>query len=267
MFDQEYSIYNVKKISCENFDGTHYATVRNIQKGNFKNATGTIWAEGENKTKLTGFNTEESAQFTATSGMVSDGGFRINGCGVKVLTSTTGYKVEEVILLDSATTAVLTHKATGTVGSEIGYIYACDKYGNIDPDKKYAQDTAASATKCAYAAATKTITLPTSIFAVGEYILVKYFPTFSEIKEVTRTVGAEPFQGVIRVFVIAKKLNDNTLYKGQIYIPDGRFDANYDIAVGDAVSVQDFVIDTMNSDGEGDFWKLLIVDEKDIVDA
>lgn len=270
-FLADYALMDILKISCTGYDGKHAATIRQIKKGNLKNGNDTVWATGMNEAKLAGFSTNKAATFTATSGLVSDGGFVLNGAKVIVSNSGTGYLYEEVIKLAGATSAVLKHKASGTAGSEIGYIYGCDMNGNIDSTKEYAQDTTASATKFSYAAATKTITLPTDVFTAGQYILVKYLPTFSTIKKIYRDSASEPFEGEIRIFCLVKKLcgDDNgNIDLGQIYLPRGRFDGNFDTAFGDAAAVQDFTVEALLGCGvTGNFWEFYVASEDDIVDT
>lgn len=265
---KNYAIQSIKKISCSGYDGKHVATIRQLKNGTFSNGRETIDATGENGIKLAQFQTNESVTLSATSGLISEGGFILSGENVTVKQNATGYMVEEICKTADGNTVTLKHKASGTAGNEIKYIYACDESGNIDPDKVYEQDSTASATKFSYIAETKTITLPTSAFSAGQYVLVKYFPTFSELTEISRKVSSEPFEGEVRVFCLVKCLTDNLVYRGQIYIPRGRFTGTYDLAFGDAAAVQDFNIEALpTNDEDGDFWKLYVVKEDDIVDA
>lgn len=267
-FLEDYALKDIIKISCSNFAGKHIATIRQIKSGNLNNAKETIWATGMNEAKLAAFNGTESATFTAQSGLISDGGFILNGAGVKVTTNGTGYLYEEVITLANAATCTLKHDAQGTVGAEIGYIYACDANGNIDPNKTYEQDTAASATEFTYAAATRTITLPTSVFQIGDHVLVKYKPKFTSLKEIYRDAGATAFNGQTYIFVLAKKICDDTIHLGQLYFPNSHFEGNYDLAFGDTAAVQDFTIEALQGcDGTGKFWHFYIADEDEIVDT
>lgn len=264
---QNYALKDIISISCSRA-GKHVATIRDIKNGSFTNGMETIWATGTNDQKLAGFKTNETATFAATSGAVSDGGFVLNGANVKISSDATGYQISQVIKLDSATTAVLKHKATGTAGSEIGYIYGCDSKGNIDPVKEYEQAAEASATKFSFVAATKTITLPTSAFAIGDYILVKYMPTFSELKEISRDSECEPFEGEVRINVFVKELCSNDIYLGQIVFPNGRFDGNYELAFGDAAAVMNFNFEAQaGCDDVSTYWYFYIVDEENIDNA
>jgi hypothetical protein len=261
----EYALKEYTKISCSDFDGKHKATIRRIKSGTFSNSGDAEYATGENGMKLAAFSTNKAANFKAQSGVISDAGFILNGANIEELTNATGYQWEEVIRLESTTTATLKHKASGTAGSEIGYIYKCDSSGIIDPEKIYEQGSAASATAFAYA--DKVITLPTSVFSVGDYILVKYMPTYSKITSISRKTNSEPFFGEIRISAFVTKICDGTIRKGQFYIPRGRFDGNFDLAGGDSAVVQDFNIESLpGCDEDGDFWKFLVGSDGDIID-
>jgi hypothetical protein len=82
----DYAMKNVLRISCDDTDGKHKATIRNIKNGNFTNGVETVWATGMNEQRLAGFETNETATFTATSGSISEAGFMLNGATVETLT-------------------------------------------------------------------------------------------------------------------------------------------------------------------------------------
>ena len=71
----------------------------------------------------------------------------------------------------AGTTITLSEVPVGTTGAEIPYIYACNGAGNLTTSYKLAATV--SATEFALDAATKRITLPTSI-ATGDKIMVNY---------------------------------------------------------------------------------------------
>ena len=268
-FLADYALKDIRKISFTSVDGTHKATIKNVKSGSFVNGIETIWATGMNGERLASFSSGENVTFTAQSGSISDSAFLLNGANVEVKTNTTGYQVEEVVLVGTGGTSItLTHKAAGTVGSEIGTIYVCDEKGNVDTELSYEQATTASATEFSYAAETKVITLPTGAFVAGHYVLVKYFPTFSSLKEISRAVGAEPFEGEVRIFLFVTRLKDKVIDNGQIYIPRGRLSGNYEFAFGDAAAVQDINIDVQAPYADaGKYWYFYIGNESDIVDA
>lgn len=163
----------------------------------------------------------------------------------------------------SGTTLITDAVATGTEGSEIGYIKELAANGAVT--NVYEQSTVADETHFAYSATTKTITLPVKaskgVIADGTKVVYAYE---REVEATKITNPSDKFSEVREVWVhcFGTDACDNEYYIA-IRIPRADFSGEFSINIGGDQTVQNFSFDAMadlcNPVGDGaDLFDVII---------
>lgn len=229
----------------------------------------TVYADGADGVHLAAFDNNKTSTLAGENGAIESGYIAMSvGANEEIVTNGTEVMLHEEIKTADGTSVTLKHKAVGTAGAEIKFIYSLDSTGSID--KKYAQGSEASASEFKYEATTKTITLPTSIFKAGDTVVVEYFPTFSEYREITNESDKFSMTCAVRADCWFTDICTKQDVPLQMYMPSGKIDGNLEMAFGDQAAVQNFSIEAMTSGCAGSnktLWKLFTYDEEDVTDA
>jgi len=254
----------------------HICTLNDLTNIKISNTSDVVDATGSDGAILAEFDTKKSSEITATNGSIESGAIEAQTGGTeKVIANGTGIRFRESFTLASTTSIVLSHKASGTAGSEIKYIYKADVNGNpsnISTDA-YTQAAEASVTAFAFDSATKTITLPTSGFAVGDVVIVDYYPTFSTYKEIDNNSNAFGIDAKVIVdgwFTDLCGGAENGDVPLQFVSGKGKVQGKFDLEFGDKAAVQSLDIKLISSSCAKDsknLWKMLTYDLDDIVDT
>ena len=97
---------------------------------------------------------------------------------------------------------------------------------------KYTKDTVASATKFAYNAGTRTITLPTAVVA-GDQVFVMYEYLSENVVSVTASATEFPTAGKFVMEVLGVDVCDpTTLIYAYVIFPNAKLDSNVDLTFG-----------------------------------
>jgi hypothetical protein len=248
----------------------HKFTIVEIKQAGIKNGQDTIWAEGASGVRLAGFDQNKTSGFSFTSGVVTTGIIeaQVGGSRVEVSNGTKIKFREEITISDSATTVTLAHKASGTAGSEILWIYKEDQTG--EPGEAFAQAATASATEFSYAAATKVLTLPTGVFSDGDVVCIDYFPTFSKYGEIANEADKFSYTGEVFIDAWWTDVSTKADVPLQVYSPAGKVSGIMDLAFGDAVATQSVEIEALSELYAGKqktLWIMRDYDLNDIVDT
>ena len=267
----KYALKKVKDIIfADTVTDEHVCTLNDLTDIKLSNGADTVDATGSDGSILAQWDTKKTSEITASNGAIETGMLALQlGTEEQVVLNGTGVRYREKFTLKSGnTTVTLTHKPSGTEGSEIKFIYKADSNGN--PDTSYAQAAEASATAFAYTPATKVITLPTDVFTGGETVIVDYYPTYSEYKQITDK--SNEFGGTYKV-IVRGWFTDLCSHKDiplQLVCPSGKVSAKFDLEFGDKAAVQDITINNLSSACANDdkvFWDMFTYDDTKIVDA
>lgn len=247
--------------------GQHLATIRDTKNAKFTGDQETQYAEGLDGAKLAAFDLNKVAGFEATNGAVDTDYLALQVGGTElVVKNGTGVMVREVLETADGNTVTLAHKATGVAGNEIGFVYAVRADGN--PGDAYAQAAAASATECAYDAETKTVTLPTGVFSAKDKVVVDYFPTFAEYREIVN--DANKFSKTVRAVVDAwfTDICSEEDVPMQVVMEKGKISGTIDMSYGDQAAVQNIKIESLIAacDEVQSLWTMFTYDEEQITE-
>lgn len=243
----------------------HKCTIVQIKSASLANTQDSVYAEGVDGVKLAVFDTNKAATLTFESGVISTGVLQTQlGKDITTVTSNTSVKIREEFTLaaGSTTTVTLSYLASGTVGSEVLWIYKADASG--EPGVGYAQAALASGTEFSYAAATGVVTLPTGgVFVAGDIVVVDYFPTLSTSEVLENNASSFSITGDVYVDGYFTNLATNADEYMQIFCPAGRIGGAFDFSFGDAVAVQSVTVDALASQKAGlvgVMWKITTYD-------
>jgi hypothetical protein len=263
-----YALKKVRRVIINDIvTGKHKATIVEIKSASLAAGQETLWAEGADGVRLAGFDSRKTSTLRFESGVLSTGVIEAQlGATKTTVSNGTGIKIREEFTLGAGETTEITlaHKARGTAGSEIKWIYKADATG--EPDIPYAQDASASATKFVYAPETKKITLPTGAFTAGDKVIVDYFPKFTSYTEIENNVDRFSFTGEVFLDGWWTDLSNKADVPLQLYCPAGKVSGAFDFAFGDAVATQSVEIEAL-TDSNRTMWKLRNYDMEDIDDT
>lgn len=202
-----------------------------------------VEATGTDNTKLAIFEIGKTAKLTATNGTISMGYYEMQvGSPTEVMKNKTGPKFTETLTTDNGTSITLSHKAQGTIGNEIGYIYRSERGAE---GEAFMQNSTATTTQFKYTPSTKVIELPTGKFQAGDKIIVNYYPKFTEYEKLTNS--AKNYSETGRVFVDAW-FTDPCTDKDvplQMVMERGKVSGVIDLSFGDQAAVQNIEIEAM----------------------
>ena len=248
----------------------HKVTLVELKNAEITDGQDTLWAEGADGVRLVGFDSKKTSTLKFESGVVSTGAIAAQ-VGSDLVTVTNGNKIkirEEFTLGESPTTITLAHKASGTAGNEIMWIYKEDSTG--EPSKEYAQAATASATEFSYDSSTKVVTLPTGAFSAGDVVCIDYFPTFSTYTEIENDADKFSFTGEIFFDGYWTDVCTKQDVALQLYCPAGKVEGTLDLKFGDAVATQSISIDALADQCAGKqktLWVMRNYSMENIVDT
>jgi hypothetical protein len=249
----------------------HKVTIGDLKTAQWTSGNDTVYAEGTDGARLAAFDIKKVSNFKATSGAIDTGYIALQvGSDETVVVNGTGIKIREEIPVTDTTSITLGHKAQGTVGNEVVWIYCADSNGNPDAEKAYTQAATASATEFAYAPDTKVITLPTDKFEVGDTVIIDYYPKFSKYTEISNDVDKFSFTGEV---IIDAWFTDPCIEKDvplQAVMQKGKISGNMDYSFGDQAAIQNIDIESMVKNCNGstqNLWKLYNYNMEDVTDV
>lgn len=266
----KYAFKKARRIRIYNIaTSQHKVTLNDLKTVQFTDGQDTVYAEGTDGAKLASFDQNKVASMTATNGAIETGYIAMSvGSDVEKVTNGSAIMIREEKVLTEATKFTLKHKAAGAVGNELKFIYAVDVNGN--PEKAYAQGSAASATEFAFAAATKEVTLPTGVFKVGDTVIVDYCPTFSEYEMIKNDADKFSMTGKIIVDAWFTDLCTQSDVPLMLVMERGKISGAMDLSFGDQAAVQNISIESVTGACAGaskNLWTLYNYDMDKIVDT
>lgn len=253
----KYALKKVRKMTFKDpATGKNKATLSDLKTFAFTGNADVVWADGQDGAHLVGFDVNKVAGCTAENGSIDIGYLELQtgGTMTKVENGNSVLFTETLVVANGK--VVTSHKATGVVGNEIGYVYPIDETGDPDRKNAYEQAAAASATEFAYAPDTKEISLPTDKFKDGDKVYVEYFPTFKSYEELSN--DTDKFSDTCAVYcdcwftdICTKK--DVPL---QLVLESGKVSGEINYQMGDQAAVQNVTVDATSTCGDKSLWKL-----------
>lgn len=194
-------IFTVDAFSLE--DGSLIARLEDLKTSNLSNNGTVVYAQGGvGNPKIIGFSHSKEANLSIENAVITEGAMGIQtGSGVVTLTKSTDIPFDEVLTADTDA-VTLTYKATGTTGSEIGFVYVLNADGSVKT--KLSQASAAASGSFAYASSTKKITFNTGDVPNGSKVLVVYYPEIDSAKKISNST---------EVFAQNVRLHCKTLFR------------------------------------------------------
>lgn len=245
----------------------HLVTLNDLKSLKINGSQETVYAEGQDGTKLAAFDVNKVASITAENGSVDEGYLALQ-VGSEVVKVTSGSSIlirEEFGVTGEDTTVTLSYKAAGATGNEVRHIYKADRNGL--PSESYTQNASATSTEFAYDPATKKITLPTGVFVGGDTVIVDYYPTFTEYEEITNDANKFSMNGEVIVDAWFTDLCSSVDVPLQLYLPKGRISGTIDLSVGDQAAVQGIEIESLTRSCSGDSKNLWTLRKYDLSNA
>lgn len=252
--------YALKKV--RNIVGRDIATGKNkfvlsdLKSLTISGSSEVVWADGADGVHLVGFDTNKVATIEAENGAIDIG-------YLETQTGGTLKKVEngaDVLFTETLTVtagkAITSHKASGVVGNELGFVYPLDATADPDRFNAYPQAAAATITEFAYDPATKEITLPTGKFNDGDKVYVEYFPTFTSYEELDN--DSDKFSETVAVYanVWMTDICTKKDIPAQLVMESGKVSGEISYQMGSDAAVQNVSIEATQACGERNLWKL-----------
>ncbi len=225
-----------------------------------------VWADGADGAHLVGFDTNKIATIEAENGAIEIGYLetQVGGTLKKVENGTEVLFTEVLTAKDGKVTT--THKASGIVGNEIGFVYPLDETSDPDRVNAYIQSATASATEFSYDPTSKEITLPTGKFIDGDKVYVEYFPTFGSYEQLDNDL--DKFSETVAVYANVWMTNicSHKDIPAQLVMERGKVSGELNYTMGNDVAVQNISIEALQSCGEKSLWKLYKYDLSEILE-
>lgn len=268
----KYALKKIRKITGKDMvTGKNKFILSDLKTASITGNSEVVWADGSDGTHLVGFDVNKVAGLTASNGAIDIGYLETQtGGSLKKVENGNAVLFTETLIVEAADSSMVvktTHKASGAAGNEIKFVYPLDATGEPDRMHAYVQASTATEAEFSYAAAAKTVTLPTDKFAAGDKVYVEYFPSFSSYEELDNS--ADKFSETVAVYVDAW-FTDITTKKDvplQMVLPAGRVSGEINYQMGDQAAVQNLTIDCMSTCGDKTLWKLYKYDMEDVSNA
>ena len=260
-----YAIKKIRKITGRDIaTGKNKFVLSDLKSLTISGSSETVWADGADGAHLVGFNVNKVATIEAENGAIDIGYLETQTGGtLKKVENGTGVLFSETLTVTGGK-VVTTHKASGAVGGEIGFVYPLDETADPDRQKAYVQAATASEKEFAYDPATKELTLPTGVFKDGDKVYVEYFPTFNYYNELDN--DSDKFSETVSVYcdVWLTDICTKKDIPAQLVMESGKVSGEISYQMGADAAVQNVSIEALQACGEKNLWKLYKYDYTEI---
>ena len=265
---------NAKRWLVQTFDDVRYfdntddsLTFRmtDLQDVTWSNEQETYYATGLNGARIGSADRNKYSRLTVNNGAIVDG----------VMAAQTGSDWETgTIVMDNylddltttnGTSVTLSHKAVGTTGAEVKFIYSCGTDGVASA--KYEQAAAASATKFSYDAATGVVTLPTGVFSANDKVVAEYDVSISNAKKLTNATNRFSSRGQMQAQAWVQDPCSSKSYPARLIMDNAKVSGNFEITTGNDFAAQNVEFESMQSCSSAKLWDFIVFDEDDVEDV
>lgn len=204
----KFAVQQIFVVDAFNLDtGALIARFEDLKNSTLNNNGTVVYAQGGvGNPKIIGFSHSKESTLEVESAVITGGALGIQtGSGLIDLTSATDIPFDEVLTVTGEAAipeAVTTYTATGTAGSEIGFVYVLNTDGTTK--KTIKQGGSAASGEFAYASASKKITFAEGDVVAGDKVLVVYYPTASTAYQISNST---------EVFAQNVRLHCKTLFR------------------------------------------------------
>jgi hypothetical protein len=207
----KFAVQQIFVVDAFNLDtGALIARFEDLKSSTLNNNGTVVYAQGGvGNPKIIGFSHSKESTLEVESAVITGGALGIQtGSGLIDLTESKDIPFDEVVIAASgdpgteATTTYTATGATGATGKEIGFAYVLNTDGTVK--KTLTQDTSATTGKFAYATAGKKLTFAEGDVAVGDKVLVVYYPTAATAYQISNST---------EVFAQNVRLHCKTLFR------------------------------------------------------
>lgn len=260
-----YALKKVRKITGRDIaTGKNKFVLSDLKSLTISGNSDVEWADGADGAHLVGFDTNKVSTIEAENGSIDIGYLETQtGGALKKVENGTDVLFTETIIVTNGK-AVTTHKASGVVGGELGFIYPLDATADPDRLNAYTQAVTVSETEFTYDPTSKEIVLPTGKFKDGDKVYVEYFPPFNSYEELDN--DSDKFSETVSVFADIW-LTDICTKKdipAQLVMESGKVSGEINYQMGSDVAVQNVSIEALQACGEKNLWKLYKYDMTEI---
>ena len=262
-----YALKKVRKITGRDIaTGKNKFVLSDLKSLTISGSSDVVWADGADGAHLVGFDVNKVATIEAENGSIDIGYLETQTGGTLTkVKNGTGVLFTEVLTVAEGKVTI-SHKASGLVGNEIGYVYPLDATSDPDRANAYEQGADATASTFKYDPSNKEITLPTGKFQDGAKVYVEYFPTFTSYEELDN--DSDKFSETVAVYADIW-LTDICLKKdipAQLVMESGKVSGEINYQMGSDAAVQNVSIEALQACGEKNLWKLYKYNGTEIVD-
>lgn len=269
--------YALKKVRCIRLydiaTKEHKVTLNDLKSFKLTGSNETEYAEGAEGARLAAFDLKKVSGIEATNGAIDTGMIALQTGGDEVVVNGgTGVKLREEIKITDGIVAAkkfsLSHKASGSAGCEIGYIYKADRLGNPEKSIRQVLKTPIQTGECSYS--NKEVTFFEGDLNAGDIVIVDYCPQFKSYKEIVNDSNRFTFPCEVYVDAWFTDLCDETDTPLQLWLPKGKVSGEMDYSFGDQAAVQSLKVDALSqpcSSNGNTLWKLFDYDMNEIDDG
>ena len=260
-----YALKRVRKITGRDIEtGKNKFVLADLKSLTISGTSEVVWADGNEGTHLVGFDTTKAATLEAENGSI-EMGYLETQTGGKFKKVTGGNEIlfSEILTVKTNKTTT-THKASGTVGNEIAFVYPLDATGDPDREKALTQGTEVKDNEFTYTPDTKEISFNTSKFKDGDKVYVEYFPKFTSYEELDNDI--DKFSETVSVYVDVW-LTDICTKKdlpAQLVMEAGKVSGEISYQMGSDAAVQNISIEGTSTCEGSSLWKLFRYDMTEI---
>lgn len=260
-----YALKRVRKITGRDIEtGKNKFVLGDLKSLTISGTSEVVWADGNEGTHLVGFDTTKAATLEAENGSIEMGYLETQTGGkFKKVTGGNDILFSEVLTV-KANKATTTHKASGTVGNEIAFVYPLDATGDPDRANALTQGSEVKDTEFTYKPDNKEITFNESKFKDGEKVYVEYFPKFTSYEELDN--DADKFSETVAVYADVW-LTDICTKKdlpAQLVMEAGKVSGEISYQMGSDAAVQNISIEGTSTCEGNTLWKLFRYDMTEI---
>ena len=260
-----YALKKVRKITGRDIaTGKNKFVLSDLKSLTISGSSDVVWADGADGAHLVGFDVNKVATIEAENGSIDIGYLETQTGGTLTkVENGTGVLFTEVLTVAEGKVTI-SHKASGLVGNEIGFVYPLDATSDPDRANAYEQGADATASTFKYDPSNKEITLPTGKFQDGAKVYVEYFPTFTSYEELDN--DSDKFSETVAVYADIW-LTDICLKKdipAQLVMESGKVSGEINYQMGSDAAVQNVSIEALKNCGDTNLWKLYKYDMTEI---
>lgn len=245
-------------------DGSILLMLDQLKDGTIEQTSETVYGTGKAGVRLSALDRNKGAKFSCNNGYVIASAISAQvGADIEDASVTSSFAVPHIqfVKVTSAMDVVLEYDVVGELGKEIPFIYKSNS--DNTQGEKFPIAAEASATAFSFDPATKTITLPTGVFAKDDIIIVPYDRKAFVAKKLVN--NGDKFSKTARIVldITGREVCDQSkVYHVIMEYGNAKIDGNFTLTLGNEPAVQAFSAEAMQdicSTDSKKLWTMYIV--------